>query len=179
MGSSYGGYAALAGLAFTPDLYACGISLSGPSNLVTTLRNSWAASGLNATEYRLRVGDIKTPEGREALRSVSPYFYANQFEAPLLVGHGVHDARVEVCESKQMAAALYDAGKNIELLLADGEAHNFQDRGAKMAIYARIERFLSKHLGGRSQEKTTESIKRGLAALKVDLDTLKNSRCSR
>ena len=178
MGASYGGYAALAGLAFTPELYECGISLSGPSNLVSTLKGSRVSPSVTRADYQMRVGDYGTEEGRRKLRQVSPYFHAEQVEAPLLVIHGNKDVRVRECESSQMVKALDDAGKSVEYLRSEKDGHSFFNKRNRTAVYARIEAFLAEHLGGRHQNDMIDPVRKRLSQLRVAPETLEAPACS-
>ena len=148
MGGSYGGYAALAGLAFTPDLYACGVSLVGPSNL-TSLLNAippyWAAF---RAELHTRVGDPTTSEGRQLLRERSPLFSASAIRAPLLVGQGGRDPRVPRAESDQIVAAVAARRAPVTYLLFPNEGHGLARPQNRLAWYAATEGFLGQCLGG-------------------------------
>ncbi|MCL4123803.1 UNVERIFIED_CONTAM: hypothetical protein GTU68_058242 [Idotea baltica] len=152
MGGSYGGYAALAGLAFTPDTYACGISIVGPSNLFTLLDSIppyWESA---RTMFHRRMGNPETPEGREHMKSVSPFFHADKIKSPLLVGQGDNDPRVKTAESNQIVQALHSHGLEVEYLNFPDEGHGFANPANSMAFITVVERFLAKHLGGRYQE---------------------------
>jgi dipeptidyl aminopeptidase/acylaminoacyl peptidase len=148
MGGSYGGYAALAGLAFTPDLYACGVSLVGPSNL-TSLLNAippyWAAV---RAELYSRVGDPSTQEGRQLLQERSPLFFASAIQAPLLVGQGGRDPRVPRAESDQIVAALTARRSPVTYLLFPNEGHGLTRPQNRLAWHAATEGFLGQCLGG-------------------------------
>jgi len=148
MGGSYGGYAALAGLAFTPDLYACGVSLVGPSNL-TSLLNAippyWAAV---RAELYSRVGDPSTPIGRQLLQERSPLFFASAIQAPLLVGQGGRDPRVPRAESDQIVAALTARRSPVTYLLFPNEGHGLTRPQNRLAWHAATEGFLGQCLGG-------------------------------
>jgi len=156
-GGSYGGYAALAGMAFTPDVYAAGISFVGPSNLFTLLDSVppyWKP--FRQMQYEM-IGD---PEKEEALlRAASPLFSADQIKAPLLIAQGANDPRVKKAESDQIVQALQERGIDVPYVLKENEGHGFANEENRLYFYRTVERFLAKHLGGRaevSQEKTTE-----------------------
>ncbi|MFT6808503.1 MAG: dipeptidyl aminopeptidase/acylaminoacyl peptidase [Saprospiraceae bacterium] len=152
LGGSYGGYAVLAGLAFTPDIYACGISIVGPSNLFTLLESIppyWESA---RAMFHRRMGNPETPEGNAHMKAVSPYFHADKIIAPLLVGQGDNDPRVKTAESNQIVQAMYSHGLEVEYLNFPDEGHGFANPANSMAFIAVVERFLSKHLGGRYQE---------------------------
>lgn len=172
-GGSYGGYATLAGLAFTPDLYAAGVSYVGPSNLITLLKSIppyWAPI---KKIFDVRVGDPDDPEDRERLIEQSPLFSAEQITAPLLVIQGANDPRVKKAESEQIVVAVRELGRDVEYVLAEDEGHGFAGRENRVAVSAAIEHFFSKHLGGRNQEEMPDDIGKKLAELTVDVNTVK------
>ncbi|MGA3025244.1 MAG: S9 family peptidase [Bryobacteraceae bacterium] len=167
-GGSYGGYAALAGVAFTPDVYAAGVSIVGPSNLLTLLESIpayWEAGRIMM--YR-RMADPHTPEGRELLERESPLFSAASIRTPLLVVQGANDPRVNKAESEQIVVALRDRGFPVEYLLADDEGHGFARPVNNMALMMAAEKFLAKHLGGRYQEGGSPEVVARLGELTVD-----------
>ncbi len=168
-GGSYGGYATLAGLAFTPDLYAAGVSYVGPSNLITLLNSIppyWAPI---RKIFDVRLGDPDDPEDRERLMAQSPLFSAENITAPLLVIQGANDPRVKKAESEQIVVALRDLNRDVEYLLAEDEGHGFAGKENRLAVAAAMERFFAKHLMGRFQEKMPETIATKLAQLTVDV----------
>ena len=168
LGGSYGGYAVLAGVAFTPDLYAAAVSIVGPSNLLTLLESIpayWEAGRIMM--YR-RMADPRTPEGKELLESESPLFSAARIRTPLMVVQGANDPRVNKAESEQIVVALRDRGFPVEYLLADDEGHGFARPVNNMALMMAAEKFLAKHLGGRYQEGGTPEVVARLAELAVD-----------
>ncbi len=149
MGGSYGGYATLAGLAFTPDLYACGVDIVGPSNLKTLLEATppyWAT--MRKMLY-LRMGDVD--QDSVFNRKVSPYFHADQVRAPLLIGQGANDPRVNIRESNQMVEAMRARGLQVEYVVYADEGHGFARPENRLDFYGRAEQFLSKHIGGRAE----------------------------
>lgn len=153
-GGSYGGYAALVGAAFTPDVFRCAIDIVGPSNISTLIESIppyWAP--LMHT-FRIRVGDIETE--REFLDSRSPLFHAEKIRIPLLIAQGANDPRVKQAEAEQIVKALRDNGKEVEYLLYEDEGHGFSRPENRMAFYAAAERFLARHLGGRVEEPSAE-----------------------
>ncbi len=171
-GGSYGGYAALAGVAFTPDVYAAGVSIVGPSNLLTLLASIpayWEAGRIMM--YR-RMADPRTPEGRELLERESPLFSAAAIRTPLMVVQGANDPRVNKAESEQIVVALRDRGFPVEYLLAADEGHGFARPVNNMALMMAAEKFLAKHLGGRYQEGGTPEVTARLAELTVDPATV-------
>ncbi|MGK7875329.1 MAG: alpha/beta fold hydrolase [Xenococcaceae cyanobacterium] len=169
-GISYGGYATLAGLAFTPDLYAAGISFVGPSNIQTlyeSLPPYWEGF---KNQFKLRVGDPEDPEQLPRLRQQSPLFSAKQIQAPLMVIQGANDPRVKKAESDQIVVALRDLGRDVEYLLAPDEGHGFTVEANNLAVAAAMERFLGQYLDGRFQESMSPEIREKLEALTVDID---------
>ncbi|MER3428109.1 MAG: S9 family peptidase [Pyrinomonas sp.] len=144
MGGSYGGYATLVGLAFTPDDFAAGVDIVGPSNLVTLLQSIppyWAP--IKAT-FNKRMGSDE-----EFLKSRSPLFRANQIKKPLLIGQGANDPRVKQAESDQIVEALRKANIPVEYIVYTDEGHGFARPENRLHFYAKAEEFLAKHLGGR------------------------------
>jgi dienelactone hydrolase len=149
-GGSYGGYAALVGAAFTPDVFCCAVDIVGPSNLKTLLETIppyWAP--MIAQLYR-RVGNPETDE--EFLWSRSPLSRAADIRTPLLIAQGANDPRVKQAESEQIVAALKDAGIDYEYMLFPDEGHGFAKPENRIKFYAAAERFLARYLGGRFEE---------------------------
>jgi dipeptidyl aminopeptidase/acylaminoacyl peptidase len=151
MGQSYGGYATLVGLTFTPDLFCCGVERVGPSNLETMLATSpphWAA--FFEDECR-RVGDPRTEEGRALLRDRSPLHRVRSITKPLLIAQGANDIRVKQAESEQIVAAMKDNRLPVTYLLYSDEGHGLERPENRLSWYATVESFLASHLGGRSE----------------------------
>ena len=172
LGGSYGGYAALAGLAFTPDVYAAGVSIVGPSNIITLLDSIppyWEAI---RTIFNERLGNPGTPEGRKQLERQSPINSAGKITKPLLVLQGANDPRVKQAESDQIVIALRDRGFAVEYIVAPDEGHGFARPVNNMAGFATIEKFLAKHLGGRFQESMTPEVATRLKEITVDPKTV-------
>lgn len=172
MGGSYGGYATLAGLAFTPDVYACGVSIVGPSNLITLLNSIppyWEAI---RTVFHKRMGDPSTPEGEADLKKMSPLFSADKIKSPLLVVQGANDPRVKQHESDQIVVALRDRGFPVEYIVAPDEGHGFARPVNNMAMLAAAEKFLASHLGGRYQESMKPEVAERLKEITVDPKTV-------
>ena len=173
MGGSYGGYATLAGVAFTPDLYAAGVSIVGPSSIPTLLASIppyWAPI---KKSFDVRLGDAGNPQDLERLKAQSPLYSATKIKAPLLVIQGANDPRVNKAESDQIAIVLRDLKRTPEYLVAPDEGHGFARRENRVAMFAAIERFFAKHLGGRFQPDMPKDIAARLALLTVNVDTLK------
>jgi dipeptidyl aminopeptidase/acylaminoacyl peptidase len=171
-GISYGGYATLAGLAFTPDLYACGISFVGPSNLITLLNSIPPYWESVRTTFHVRMGNPTTEEGLEQITRQSPLFSADKISAPLMVVQGQNDPRVKKAESDQIVVALRDRGFPIEYLNAPDEGHGFARPINKMAFVSAMEKFLAKHLGGRYQKEIPEEVLQRLNEITVDVDSV-------
>ena len=149
-GGSYGGYAALAGAAFTPDLYSCAVDIVGPSNLKTlieTIPPYWAPM---IAQFHRRVGDPAVDE--EFLWSRSPLSRADQIRIPLLIAQGANDPRVKQAESEQIVAALRAANISCEYMLFPDEGHGFAKPENRMIFYTAAEKFLATYLGGRAED---------------------------
>jgi dienelactone hydrolase len=168
MGGSYGGYATLAGLAFTPDLYAAGVSIVGPSNLITLLNSIPPYWESVRTIFNERMGNPNTPEGKAQLIRQSPLTSAARIRAPLLVIQGANDPRVNRAESEQIVVALRDRGFPVEYILAPDEGHGFARPINNLVLFTSAEKFLAKYLGGRYQESMTPAITARMAVLSVD-----------
>jgi dipeptidyl aminopeptidase/acylaminoacyl peptidase len=172
LGGSYGGYATLAGLAFTPDVYAAGVSIVGPSNLITLLNSIPPYWESIRTIFNERMGNPNTPAGLAQLQRQSPLNSAAKIKAPLLVVQGANDPRVNRAESEQIVIALRDRGFPVEYILAPDEGHGFARPINNLVLYTTAEKFLAKHLGGRYQESVTPAIKERMAVLTVDPKTV-------
>ena len=143
-GGSYGGYAALAGAAFTPDLYACAVSYVGPSNLFTLLASIppyWEP--LRDMEYEM-IGD--PVKDKALLEEISPLFHADRIKIPLMVAHGANDPRVKKAESDQIVETVRKAGKDVVYLVKDNEGHGFHNEENRFDFYRTMEDFLQRHL---------------------------------
>lgn len=172
MGGSYGGYATLAGVAFTPDLYAAAVDIVGPSNLITLLESIppyWEAARVTFHE---RMGNPTKPEGKTQLEKQSPLNSADKIKTPLLVAQGANDPRVKKAEADQIVVALRDRGFPVEYLLAPDEGHGFARPVNSMAVWAASERFFARHLGGRFQEGATPEVTTRLKEITVDPKTV-------
>jgi dipeptidyl aminopeptidase/acylaminoacyl peptidase len=151
-GGSYGGYAALVGATFTPGVFAAAISVVGPSSLVTLVRSFppyWRP--LLASTWFRYVGDPEDPEQLADLEARSPLNRVDDIVAPLLVVQGANDPRVTKAESDQIVEALRARGVAVEYLVKDDEGHGFVKPENRMEMYAAVERFLARHLGGRAE----------------------------
>ena len=149
-GGSYGGYAALAGAAFTPDLFRCAVDIVGPSNLKTLIETIPPYWQPQVSLYHQRVGNPETDA--EFLWSRSPLSRASSIRTPLLIAQGANDPRVKQAESEQIVAALRDAGIDYEYMLFPDEGHGFAKPSNRLRFYKAAERFLARHLGGRAEE---------------------------
>lgn len=149
MGGSYGGYATLVGLTYTPKKFACGVDIVGPSNLVTLLNTIPPYWKPMLDIFTKRVGDHRTEEGRKLLEERSPLNYVNRIERPLLIGQGANDPRVKQSESDQIVEAMQKNEIPVSYVLFPDEGHGFARPENRMSFNAVTEAFLSKHLGGR------------------------------
>ncbi|HBK21514.1 MAG TPA: S9 family peptidase [Planktothrix sp. UBA10369] len=147
MGGSYGGYATLVGLTFTPEVFACGVDIVGPSNIITLMQSIppyWEPIRKN---FYHRVGNLDTEP--EFLKQRSPLFFVDRIEKPLLIGQGANDPRVKQAESEQIFEAMKQAGKPVEYVLYTDEGHGFARPENRLHFYGVAEEFLAKYLGGR------------------------------
>jgi dipeptidyl aminopeptidase/acylaminoacyl peptidase len=148
MGGSYGGYATLAGLTFTPEVFCCGVDIVGPSNLETLLATVppyWAAFFENLAR---RVGDPRTEDGRALLKERSPLHAAANINKPLLIGQGANDPRVKQAEADQIIDAMRAKGLPVTYVLYPQEGHGFAVPENSQSFNAIAEMFLAAHLGG-------------------------------
>ena len=151
MGGSYGGYATLVGLTFTPEKFACGVDIVGPSSLITLLRNIPEYWRPFLPVLTTRVGDPDTEEGRKYLESISPLTYVDKIVKPLLIGQGARDPRVKQVEADQIVEAMKERHIPVTYVLFPDEGHGFQRPENGTAFNAVTEVFLAEHLGGRYQ----------------------------
>jgi dipeptidyl aminopeptidase/acylaminoacyl peptidase len=148
MGGSYGGYAALAGLTFTPKTFACAVDIVGPSNLITLLETIPPYWKQVIEQFTKRVGDFRTEAGRKLLQERSPLNYVDRIERPLLIGQGANDPRVKQNESDQIVKAMQAKNLPVTYVLYADEGHGFARPENRLSFYAIAEAFLAKHLGG-------------------------------
>jgi dipeptidyl aminopeptidase/acylaminoacyl peptidase len=154
-GTSYGGYAALVGATFTPDVFVCAVDVVGPSNLVTLMKSIPPYWEPIKRQFAVRIGDVEKEE--DFLKSRSPLFKADKIKIPLLIGQGANDPRVKQAESEQIVEAVRKAGKPVEYIVFEDEGHGFARPENRLKFNAAMEAFLAKHLGGgrvESEEKT-------------------------
>jgi dipeptidyl aminopeptidase/acylaminoacyl peptidase len=155
-GGSYGGYAALAGVTFTPDLYRCAVDIVGPSNLKTLIETIPPYWQPQIALFHQRVGNPATDA--EFLWSRSPLSRAASIKTPLLIAQGANDPRVKQAESEQIVAAMRDAGIDYEYMLFPDEGHGFATPENRLKFYAAAERFLARHLGGRAEDNAEDDL---------------------
>jgi len=172
MGGSYGGYATLAGVTFTPELYAAAVDYVGPSNLITLLETIPPYWEAGRQLFYQRMGDPNTAEGKAQLNRQSPLNSATKIKTPLLVVQGANDPRVNKREADQIVVALRDRGFPVEYIVAPDEGHGFARPVNNMAMFSQAEKFFSKYLGGRYQESMTPDVTARLKEITVDVKTV-------
>lgn len=149
MGGSYGGYATLVGMTSSPDVFACGVDIVGPSNILTllsTIPPYWEPA---KQMFKDRVGDYDTAEGKKFLAERSPLTYVEKIKKPLLIGQGANDPRVKQAEADQIVKAMQDKKIPVTYVLFPDEGHGFARPENRLAFNAVTEAFLAEHLGGR------------------------------
>ncbi|MEY2851342.1 MAG: hypothetical protein RL549_41 [Verrucomicrobiota bacterium] len=164
-GGSYGGYAALAGLAFTPDVYAAGASFVGPSNLFTLLNSIPPYWESVRRQFDYFVGNPAEAVDQERLKRQSPLFSVEKMKAPLLVVQGANDPRVKKAESDQIVEAYRKRGLVVEYLVAEDEGHGFARPDNRLAAMLVLERFLHRHVGSDLQKEAPDWMKKKAQAL--------------
>ncbi|MBN2496572.1 MAG: S9 family peptidase [Deltaproteobacteria bacterium] len=147
LGGSYGGYAVLAGVTFTPDLYAVAVDIVGPSNIVTLLESVPPYWKPMLALFQVRVGDLKAD--REMLEARSPLHFAERIRTPLIIFQGANDPRVKQAESDQIVKAIRDRGGRVDYVVYADEGHGFARPPNRLDFIGRAERFLAEQLGGR------------------------------
>jgi dipeptidyl aminopeptidase/acylaminoacyl peptidase len=171
-GGSYGGYATLAGVTVTPDLYAAAVELFGPSNLITLMESIPPYWESIRVMFYQRMGDPTTPDGKALLVERSPLTSAAKIKTPLMIAQGANDARVNHAESEQIVIALRDRGFPVEYLLIPDEGHGFARPVNNMASVMATEKFFATYLGGRYQEGGTPEVVARLKEITVDPKTV-------
>ena len=146
-GGSYGGYAALVGMTFSPDTFACGVDYAGISDLGSFVKNAPKSWKLGLYQWMRFVGNPDDPKDLEEMKARSPLYKADQVRRPLLIAHGANDPRVQKDQASQMVRALRQAGKEVDYLLLPDEGHGVSHHSI---FYRKLEDFLAKHLGGRT-----------------------------
>jgi dipeptidyl aminopeptidase/acylaminoacyl peptidase len=148
-GGSYGGYATLAGLVFTPELYACGVDIVGPSNIKTLFQSIPAYWAPFKKQFMLQVGDVEKDEAFN--QKISPLFHAANIRVPLIVAQGANDPRVNIREADQVVAAMRAKNLPVTYVVYTDEGHGFARPDNRLDFYGRVDEFLAKHLGGRAE----------------------------
>ncbi|HXB72037.1 MAG TPA: alpha/beta fold hydrolase [Candidatus Acidoferrales bacterium] len=172
LGGSYGGYATLAGVTFTPDVYRAAVDIVGPSNLLTLLEAIPPYWEAGRKLMYARMADPGTPAGKAWMEERSPLNSAAKIKTPLLVVQGANDPRVNRREAEQIVIALRDRGFPVEYMLAPDEGHGFARPVNNMAMFMAAEKFLAKYLDGRYQEGGTPEVTKRLAEIMVDPKTV-------
>jgi dipeptidyl aminopeptidase/acylaminoacyl peptidase len=149
MGASYGGYATLVGLTFTPEVFACGVDMVGPANLTSLIETIPPYWQPEIELFATRMGDHRTEEGRKLLRERSPINFVEKIQRPLLICQGANDPRVNQNESDQIVGAMQERSIPVTYVLYPDEGHGSARPENRMSFYAVAEAFLSEHLGGR------------------------------
>ena len=175
LGGSYGGYATLAGVAFTPDLYRAAVDIVGPSNLMTLLGSLPPYWEAGRKIMYARMADPETPAGKQWLEQRSPLFSAAKIKTPLMVVQGANDPRVNRREAEQIVIALRDRGFPVEYLLAPDEGHGFARPINNLAMVTAMEQFFSKYLNGRYQKDVPPDVEAKLKEITVDPKTVNGS----
>jgi dipeptidyl aminopeptidase/acylaminoacyl peptidase len=148
-GGSYGGYATLAGLTFTPEVYSCGVDIIGPSNIRTLFESIPPYWSTFKKILVLRVGDVEKDEALN--RKISPLFYAKNVKVPLIIAQGANDPRVNIREADQMVAAMRENKIPVTYVVYPDEGHGFARPNNRIDFYGRIDEFLAQQLGGRAE----------------------------
>jgi dipeptidyl aminopeptidase/acylaminoacyl peptidase len=172
LGGSYGGYAVLAGVAFTPDLYRAAVDIVGPSNLMTLLASLPPYWEAGRKIMYARMADPETPAGKQWLEERSPLYSASKIKTPLMVVQGANDPRVNRREAEQIVIALRDRAFPVEYLLAPDEGHGFARPVNNLAMFMAVEKFLAAHLKGRYQEGGSPEVEARLKEITVDPKTV-------
>jgi dipeptidyl aminopeptidase/acylaminoacyl peptidase len=149
MGGSYGGYATLVGMTFTPDVFCCGVDIVGPSNLITFMNTIPPYWKTWESIWWTRVGHPE--KDADFLKSRSPLFKIDQITKPLLIAQGANDPRVKASESRQMVDAMKSAGKIVEYVEYADEGHGFARPENRLDFFGKAENFLATHVGGRCE----------------------------
>lgn len=172
MGGSYGGYAALAGITFTPEVYRAAVSYVGPSSLITLLESFPERYRPYLARFYNAVGDPLIEADREDMKARSPIEFVERIKTPLMLVQGANDPRVTQQESDNIAKVMFEQSLPVEYILAEDEGHGFRKRVNKLAYVVAMEQFFAKHLGGRTDRYGTSTISAHLDTLKVDVSRL-------
>jgi len=173
-GGSYGGYATLVSVTFTPTAFTCAVDYVGPSSLITLVESfpPYWRPFLEGSWYRF-VGDPSKPDDRKDMWARSPLSRVDSIRTPLLIVQGANDPRVTKRESDQLAIALRDRGVAVQYLIAGNEGHGFANPDNRLVLYHTMDQFFARYLGGRSQAPVPDSVESRARAMTVQLDTLK------
>ncbi len=166
-GGSYGGYATLAGLTFTPDTFACGVDIVGPSNLKTLIASIPPYWKPLRSLFDVRMGNVDDPKDADLIQKASPLFRADKISRPLLIGQGANDPRVKQAESEQIVSAIAKNKGQVTYVLYPDEGHGFARPENRIDFNARAEAFLTACLGGRSEPVQGEKYPGSTAVVKV------------
>lgn len=172
MGGSYGGYATLAGVTFTPDVYSAAVAIVAPSNLNTLLGSIPPYWEAGRKIFHERMGNPNTPDGKAQLDRQSPLNSVDKIKTPLMIVQGANDPRVKKAEADQIVVALRERNYPVEYLLAPDEGHGFARPVNNLAMVMSVEKFLAKHLGGRFQDGGTAEVTQRLKEITVDIKTV-------
>jgi dipeptidyl aminopeptidase/acylaminoacyl peptidase len=167
MGGSYGGYATLAGLTFTPDYFACGVDIVGPSNLKTLIGAIPPYWKTFRAIFDQRMGNVDDPKDAELIKNASPLFKASAIKKPLLIGQGANDPRVNKAEAEQIVDAIEKSGGAVTYVVYSDEGHGFARPENSIDFNARAENFLAQCLGGRAEPLSGEKIPGSTATVRV------------
>jgi dipeptidyl aminopeptidase/acylaminoacyl peptidase len=166
-GGSYGGYAALAGATFTPDVFRCAVDIVGPSSLHTLIRSIPPYWKPILSMFKQRMGDVEDPKDAELIKAASPLFSAHKIKIPLLIGQGANDPRVKQAESEQIVAAIEKNNGRVTYVLYPDEGHGFQRPENRIDFNARMEEFLAEQLGGRKEPLGADKVPGSSAVVRV------------
>lgn len=166
-GGSYGGYAALAAVTFTPEVFACSVDIVGPSNLKTLIGSIPAYWKPLRAVFDVRMGNVDDPKDAELVRAASPLFKADKIVRPLLIGQGANDPRVNQAESEQIVAAIEKSGGSCTYVLYPDEGHGFARPDNRLDFQAREEAFLASTLGGRFEPLPGDKMPGSTAVVRV------------
>lgn len=173
MGGSYGGYATLIGLTFTPDIFACGIDIVGPSNLVTLVKSIPSYWKPYLAAFKVTIGaDFDTLEGKEFLKKRSPIHYVNQIKKPLLICQGANDPRVRQAESDQIVKEMEEKNIPVTYVLYPDEGHGLARPQNRLSFFGIAEAFLAQNLGGRKQSLGLADFEKSSFQVKVGKDII-------
>lgn len=167
LGGSYGGYAALAGAAFTPDFFRCAVDIVGPSSIFTLIKTIPPYWVPMRALFDKRVGNVDDPKDQKLLEAASPLFSAGKIRIPLLIGQGANDPRVKQAESEQIVEAIEKNGGAATYVVYADEGHGFARPEDRIDFNARTEAFLAECLGGRAEPLAGERMPGSTAQVKV------------